>query len=409
MNRMKIVALFGCLLAIATVAQAQSADPFADNFKFYYGFNKRNVIAAAEKMPAADYGFKPTSEVRTFGEVLGHIVDVQNMACSAIKGEANPSKEPTEKTAKTKDDWVKAVKASFEYCDGAFNTLTDAKLIEKYKGSRGEYPKSNAASLAVYHTSEHYGNLVVYLRLKGIVPPSSEPAPPQKAETKPAPDQSKPPQFDLDSYQFGFLRKGPNSGTGTKEEAEKIQAGHMANINKMAAMSKLMAAGPMGDNGDLRGIFLFKTASLDEAKALAAEDPAIKAGRLRMDIFTWMGPKGIGKEFSAKFQANPKTPATMTQFYLALLSSGPKASAGTTAEQQKILLEHLWNIRRRLDDKSFVAAGPFGDAGDLRGIFVIAAKTAEEAKAIAESDPMVKAGVVSVELHPWWVAKEVWP
>ena len=409
MKLMKIVALFGALLATIAFVQAQVTDPFAENFKFYYGFNKRNVVAAAEKMPAADYGFKPTSEVRTFGEVLGHIVDVQNMACSAIKGDANPSKEPTEKTAKTKDDWVQAVKISFEYCDGAFNALTDAKLIEKYKGARGEYPKSNAASLAVFHTSEHYGNLVVYLRLKGIVPPSSEPAPPQKAETKPAPDQSKMPPFDLDTYQFGLLRKGPNHGTGTKEEADKIQTGHMANINKMAAMGKLMAAGPMGDNGDLRGIFLFKTASLDEAKALAAEDPAIKAGRLRMDIFTWMGPKGIGKEFSAKFQADPKTPATMTQYYLALLSSGPKASAGTAAEQQKVLLEHLWNIRRRLDDKSYAAAGPFGDAGDLRGIFVIAAKTAEEAKAIAESDPMVKAGVLSIELHPWWVAKEVWP
>jgi len=93
--------LFTALLVTTAVAQAQTADPFADNFKFYYSFNKRNVIAAAEKMPAADYGFKPTSEVRTFGQVLGHIIDVQNMACSAIKGEPNPSKEPTEKTAKT--------------------------------------------------------------------------------------------------------------------------------------------------------------------------------------------------------------------------------------------------------------------------------------------------------------------
>lgn len=222
------------------------------------------------------------------------------------------------------------------------------------------------------------------------------------------PDQSKSPQFDLDSYQFGLLRKGPNSGTGTKEEADKIQAGHMANINKMAASGKLMAAGPMGDDGDLRGIFLFK-ASLDEAKSLAAEDPAIKAGRLRMDIFTWMGPKNIGKELIAKFQADSKTPMTMTQFYLALLNKGPKASEGTAADKQKLQLEHLWNIRRRLDDKSFAAAGPFTNGGDLRGIFVIAAKTAEEAKAIADADPSVKAGVLSVEIHPWWVAKEVWP
>ncbi|MGH9802497.1 MAG: YciI family protein, partial [Blastocatellia bacterium] len=204
-------------------------------------------------------------------------------------------------------------------------------------------------------------------------------------------DSAKPPQFDLDNYQLGLLRKGPNHGTGTKEEADKIQAGHMANINKMAASGKLMAAGPMGDDGDLRGIFLFKAASLDEAKAMAAEDPAIKAGRLRMDIFTWWGPKNIGKDLIAKFQADPKTPMTMTQFFLVLLNIGPKALEGTAADKQKLQLEHMWNVRRRLDDKSFAAAGPFVNAGGLRGIFVIAAKTAEEAKAIAEADPSVKA------------------
>lgn len=223
------------------------------------------------------------------------------------------------------------------------------------------------------------------------------------------PDKTKPPQFDLEGYQLGFLRKGPNHGTGTKEEADKVQAGHMANINKMATMGKLVAAGPMGDDGDLRGIFLFKVASLDEAKALAAEDPAIKAGRLRMDIFTWWGPKNIGKDFIAKFQADPKTPATMTKYFLALLTKGAKAAEGTAADKQKLQLEHMWNVRRRLDDKSFATAGPFERAGDLRGIFVIAAKTADEAKAIAEADPSVKAGVMAIEIHPWWVAKEVWP
>ncbi|MFN0109108.1 MAG: YciI family protein [Blastocatellia bacterium] len=222
-------------------------------------------------------------------------------------------------------------------------------------------------------------------------------------------DQAKPPQFDLDTYQLGLLRKGPNHGTGTKEESDKAQAGHMANINKMAAMGKLMAAGPMGDNGDLRGIFLFKAASLDEAKALAAEDPAIKAGRLRMDIFTWYGPKNIGKEFIAKYQADPKTPATMTKYFLVLLNKGAKADEGSATDKQKLQTEHMWNVRRRLDDKSFATAGPFSDGGNLRGIFVIAAKTAEEAKAIADADPSVKAGALSVEIHPWWVAKEVWP
>lgn len=237
---------------------------------------------------------------------------------------------------------------------------------------------------------------------------TADPPPKQDKPSAGQSDPAKPPQFDLETYQFGLLRRGPNSGKGTKEEADRIQAGHMANIQKMAETGKLVAAGPMGDDGDLRGIFLFK-ASLDEAKALAAEDPAIKAGSLRMDIFTWWGPKNIGKDLLARFQADPKTPMTMTKFFLVLLTRGPKALDGTAADKQKLQLEHMWNVRRRLDDKSFATAGPFENAGNLRGIFVIAAKTVEEAKAIADADPSVKAGALSVEIHPWWVAKEVWP
>ncbi|MBP6823539.1 MAG: hypothetical protein KA368_18460, partial [Acidobacteria bacterium] len=218
----------------------------------------------------------------------------------------------------------------------------------------------------------------------------------------------KPPQFDLETYQLGLLRNGPNSGTGTKEEAEKIQAGHMANIGKMAQSGKLIAAGPMMDDGDLRGIFLFK-ASMEEARALAAEDPAIKAGRLRMEIFTWMGPKGIGAKLNEEYRKNPQTPMTMTKYHFVLLKRGAKWTAESTPELQKLQLDHLWNIRQMMDAGKMPAAGPLANAGDLAGIFVFTTQSAEEAKAWAESDPAVKAGRLAVEIHPWFVAKEVWP
>ncbi|MBS1791911.1 MAG: hypothetical protein JST85_29665 [Acidobacteria bacterium] len=222
------------------------------------------------------------------------------------------------------------------------------------------------------------------------------------------PDQSKPPQFDLDTYQLGFLRKGPNSGKGTKEEAEKIQEGHMANIGKMAQAGKLIAAGPMMDDGDLRGIFVFK-ATMDEAKALAAEDPAIKAGRLRMELFTWMAPKGIGAKLNEEYRKNPKIPMTMTKYHFVILKRGANWTAGSTPELQKLQLEHLWNIRKMLDSGKMPAAGPLANAGDWAGIFVFATESAEEAKAWADSDPMVKVGRLAAEIHPWFVAKEVWP
>ncbi len=230
------------------------------------------------------------------------------------------------------------------------------------------------------------------------------------AAQAPQSDQSKPPQFELETYQLGFLRKGPNHGTGTKEEADKIQAGHMANINKMAANGKLFAAGPMGDNGDLRGIFIFRGISPEEAKALAAEDPAIKADRLKLDLFPWMAaPKAIGGKLMEEYKKNPKVPMTMTKHHFVLLKRNAKSMEGSPEELQKLQLAHLWNVRRLLDEGKAVAAGPVGNAGDLAGIFVFATDSMEEAKAWAENDPMVKSGRLTVEIHPWFVAKEVWP
>ncbi|MDQ3009216.1 MAG: YciI family protein [Acidobacteriota bacterium] len=230
----------------------------------------------------------------------------------------------------------------------------------------------------------------------------------QQPQTE-AKSQTAPPKFDMEPYQLGLLRKGPNHGTGPKEEGEKIQAGHMANIGKMAQAGKLIAAGPMMDDGELRGIFLFKAASLDEAKTLAAEDPAIKAGRLKLDLYTWMGPKGIGTKLNEQYRKDPGVKMTMTKYHFALLKRAPNATVGSSPTDQKLLLDHLWSIRRMMDEGKMPAAGPLADAGDLAGIFVFATESMDEAKAWANTDPMVKAGRMAAEIHPWFVAREVWP
>ncbi|MGE0128364.1 MAG: YciI family protein [Blastocatellales bacterium] len=226
-----------------------------------------------------------------------------------------------------------------------------------------------------------------------------------QSATQPA---NKLPQFDNEQYQFGLLMRGPKSSGGDTPEARKIQEGHMAHIGKMAQAGKLFAAGPILDNGDLRGIFIFRAASIDEAKALAADDPAIKAGRLKLEILPWFGSKGIGVRAMEEHKKNPDMKWTMKKHHLVLLRRGAQTNQ-SESEAQKIMLDHLWRIRRMMDEGKMLAAGPFTNNGELRGIFVFNTESAEEAKAWAEADPAVKAGRLKVEIHPWLVAKEVWP
>jgi len=200
MKPKEVLLLAFCLMAMAPIAQAQSttptADPQAQTLKQFYNFNKRVIIASAEKMPAEHYGFKPTPKIRSYAELVAHVADGNYLTCAPAKGEPNPQKEiqHTEKTAKTKDEVVKALKASFDYCDAVFNILTEATLKETYKQGDRERPKASMITLNVFHGGEHYGNMVVYLRMKGITPPSSEPAP-QQQQTQPK-TETKPPQFD---------------------------------------------------------------------------------------------------------------------------------------------------------------------------------------------------------------------
>jgi acetyl esterase len=101
------------------------------------------------------------------------------------------------------------------------------------------------------------------------------------------------PQYEMSNYIVGFLRKGPGWSPGESAENRKIQEGHLANINKMAAAGKLAVAGPFTDGGDVRGILIFRNTTLDEAKSLVAADPAVKAGRLVLELHPWFAGAGL--------------------------------------------------------------------------------------------------------------------
>jgi uncharacterized damage-inducible protein DinB len=175
-----IVGLAGFLaLPLAALAQAPApaaapaaAPSTADAIRAYYNGVKNNLLKAADKMPDDGYAYQPTPAERTFGGWIAHVADAQTAGCSRALG---TPKTPSAGSKTTKADLVAALKDSFDTCDAAYAALTDANGNDTVQSFRG--PMTRLAALAgnVVHDNECYGSIAVYLRLKGIVPPSSEP------------------------------------------------------------------------------------------------------------------------------------------------------------------------------------------------------------------------------------------
>lgn len=143
--------------------------------RMMYGVMKEQMLlASAEKMPEEFYGFKPADAVRTYGQIIGHIADMQYTFCSLALGEKNPAPR-IEQTKTTKADLTAALRDAVGYCDRAYGSLTDATALEHVKMGVTVMPRVSLLTTNMTHASLHYGNLVTYMRIKGIVPPSSEP------------------------------------------------------------------------------------------------------------------------------------------------------------------------------------------------------------------------------------------
>ena len=160
---------------------APPANPITLSERGLYSFVSNAVVGAAQKMPEENYSFKPTPDVRSFGQLVGHVADANYMFCAQAAGEANPMKN-VEKTKTSKADLVAAIKDAVAYCNKTFESMTDAQGSQMVKLFNFNLAKLTLLSLNTAHTDEHYGNMVTYLRLKGIVPPTSEnqPAPAPK-------------------------------------------------------------------------------------------------------------------------------------------------------------------------------------------------------------------------------------
>jgi uncharacterized damage-inducible protein DinB len=153
--------------------KAAAVDPALAGIKSQWKTMSDNIAKAADEVTEKDYAFKPVPTVRSFGELVGHVAGTQNMICAAVLGDKPPAEDAIEKSAKTKAALVKALKESNEYCAKAYSIAPSAfgDMIDLF-GDKSA--KIAALALNAVHDGEHYGNVVTYMRLKGMVPPSSK-------------------------------------------------------------------------------------------------------------------------------------------------------------------------------------------------------------------------------------------
>jgi uncharacterized damage-inducible protein DinB len=168
--------LLTSVVLFAAVASAQDtpANPLTLVSKNMYAMAKKDIIGSVDKVPDEMWSFQPTKEVRTFGQLIAHVADGQYEFCG-VAAEGKSVSKDIEKTAKTKAEIVPALKDAFAYCDAAYANLTDASAANMVSLFGMKITKLGAMDFNIAHTMEHYGNLVTYMRIKGIVPPSSAP------------------------------------------------------------------------------------------------------------------------------------------------------------------------------------------------------------------------------------------
>ena len=164
----------GCMTAVAQQMPKGQKFTMASSMQHGYHMLQQNLLEAAEKMPEADYSFRPTPQVRPFGQLVSHVALSQFQTCSRLKGMDNPHANEKEEAVTKKADAVALLKASTTLCDEAFGSITDDNLAELVKAGPNEASRGLFLAGTNSHGNEMYGTMAVYLRLKGIVPPTTE-------------------------------------------------------------------------------------------------------------------------------------------------------------------------------------------------------------------------------------------
>lgn len=203
-------------------------------------------------------------------------------------------------------------------------------------------------------------------------------------------------------YVFSLLRKGPSWTPAATPEVQALQERHLANIRRLGEEGKLAAAGPCGD-GDLRGVFVFATESLAEAQAWGESDPAVQAGRLRLEARRFLGTPGIGRRVKEEAAKAGKT--ELVEYQLALVRQGPRFDSKESDTNRALFMaRNAWMEQLQAGGR-LVLSGPFLDGGTLSGLLVLRAGSLDAARALLADDPAVKTERLAFDVETWWLPR----
>ena len=208
------------------------------------------------------------------------------------------------------------------------------------------------------------------------------------------------PAHKLVEFHMALLKHGPKWTAAENAETKRLHQEHVNYVISLLDSGKAIIAGPLTEGGEIDGVFVFRAKSADEAKAWAEADPSVAAGFRIVEIHPW---------WSEDIFRKPYQPLKLVPTYLAFLTRGEKWTPEKTPATEEIQKGHMANINRLAEMKKLVAAGPFGDDGQLRGIFVFRVASLDEAKALTASDPAVQAGRLAMDIHQWMVPDGVLP
>jgi len=213
--------------------------------------------------------------------------------------------------------------------------------------------------------------------------------------------QQKPePAHKLVEFHMALLKHGPKWTATESEDTTRLHQDHVNYVLSTLDSGKAIIAGPLTDGGEIDGVYVFRAKSAEEAKAWAEADPSVASGFRIAEMHPW---------WSEDIFSKPSKPLKLTKMYLAFLTRGEKWTAEKTPATEEIQKGHMANINRLAEMKKLIAAGPFGDDGRLRGIFVFRVESLEEAKSLTASDPAIQAGRLAMDIHTWMVPVGILP